>query len=333
MDRGRLIPPPGMSMKRKLLAALAMLLVFPVIAVAQEYPDRPIKFIQGFPAGGDTDVMARVLGGEMSKHLGQPVIVEPRPGASGGLAAETVSQSSPDGYTLLVMPSAHAALGAISKNLKYRTVDDFSWISVFAVSPFLICVRNDSRFKTLQQLLAAARANPGKLNFGSAGIGTVLHMTVELLASSTKTKFQHVPYRGEAPAINALLGGEVDFAAVTTGPINSRIQSGEFRALAVTSKERWPALPEIPTVQESGVPGFEVMGWTGLAGPRQLPASIVDRLNAEVRHALSVPDVGKKLRALGGEPHATSPDEMRELVQRQLTTWTKVGHEAGISLD
>jgi tripartite-type tricarboxylate transporter receptor subunit TctC len=302
-------------------------------AVAQDYPNRPIRFMQGFPPGGNVDIIARLLGNEMGKALGQSIIVEGKPGVAGSLAAETVARSEPDGYTLLVLPSAHPAHGALSKNVKYKVVDDFEWISVASFYPFLICVRKDSSFQTLRQLIDDARKNPGALKYGSAGVGSILHTTVELLANETKTKFLHIPYRGEAPAITALLQGEIDFIAVTTGPITERVRSGEFRALAVTGKTRWRDFPELPTVEEQGIPGFEVISWTGLAGPAKLPQPIVDKLNAEIRRAIAVPDVKSKLEAMGGDPRGTTPAEMRALVASQLTTWTRLAKEANISID
>jgi tripartite-type tricarboxylate transporter receptor subunit TctC len=221
----------------------------------------------------------------------------------------------------------------LSKNVSYRVVEDFEWISVASFYPFLICVRKDSRFQTLSQLIDEARKNPGALKYGSAGVGSILHTTVELMGNETKTKYLHIPYRGEAPAITALLQGDIDFIAATSGPISARIRSGEFRALAVTAKARWRDFPEVPTVAEQGIPGFEVISWTGLAGPAKLPKPIVDRLNAELRRAIAAPDVKAKLEGMGGDPRATTPAEMRALVASQLATWTRLAKEAHISID
>jgi tripartite-type tricarboxylate transporter receptor subunit TctC len=260
-------------------------------------------------------------------------VIEAKPGAAGSIAAEAVARSEADGYTLLVLPSAHPAHGALSKNVKYRVVDDFDWISVASFYPFLICVRKDSRFQTLRELIDEARKNPGALKYGSAGIGSILHTTVELLANETKTKYLHIPYRGEAPAITGLLQGDIDFIAATSGPISSRVQSGEFRALAVTGKTRWREFPDVPTVEQEGIPGFEVISWTGLAGPANLPKPIVERLNAELRRAIAVPEVKGTLESMGGDPRATTPAEMRALVASQLATWTRLAKEASISID
>jgi tripartite-type tricarboxylate transporter receptor subunit TctC len=319
-------------MIRLMLAALALASGL-AAAHAQDYPTRLIKVIQGFPPGGNVDIIARLLTNEMQKSLGQTMVVEAKPGLAGAIAAETVARSDPDGYTLLVLPSAHPAYGALSKNVKWKVVDDFTWISTASFYPFLICVRADSRFQTLKQLLDEARANPGSLKYGSAGVGSILHTTVELMGNMTRTKFLHVPYRGEAPAITGLLTGDFDFIAATSGPISSRVRSGEFRALAVTSRTRWRDFPDVPTIEEAGIPGFEVISWTGVAGPANLPKPVVDRLNAEVRKALAVPDVKSKLEAMGGDPRPTTPDEMKALVARQYATWQKLAKEANLSID
>jgi tripartite-type tricarboxylate transporter receptor subunit TctC len=212
-------------------------------------------------------------------------------------------------------------------------VDDFTWISVASFYPFMIAVKADSRFKTLKQLIDEAAAKPGELKYGSAGVGSILHTTVELMGLQTKTKFLHVPYRGEAPALTGLLQGDIDFIAATTGPISARIKGGEFRALAVTGKTRWRDFPNVPTVDESAIPGFEVISWTGLAGPAKLPKPVVDRLNAEMRKALTVPEVKQRLEAMGGDPRATTPEEMKALVQRQYDTWKKLAEEANLSIN
>jgi tripartite-type tricarboxylate transporter receptor subunit TctC len=319
----------------RFVAVIAVLvgLTSGVLAQQQPYPNHIIHMLQGFPPGGNVDIIARILAHEMEKSLGQSIVVEAKPGLAGALAAETIARAEPDGYSLLVLPSAHPAYAALAKNVKFKAVDDFTWISVASFYPFMIAVKADSRFKTLKQLLDEAKSKPGELKYGSAGVGTILHTTVELMANQTKTKFLHVPYRGEAPALTGLLQGDVDFAAVTTGPISARIKGGEFRALAVTGKTRWRDFPDVPTVDEAAIPGFEVISWTGLAGPPKLPKSIVDRLNAEMRKALAAPEVKQRLEAMGGDPRATTPEEMKALVQRQYDTWKKLAVEANLSIN
>jgi len=320
-------------MLKKLITAAAVLLGLAVGAQAQGYPNRLIKIMQGFPPGGNVDIIARILAHEMEKSLGQSIVVEAKPGLAGALAAEAIARSEPDGYNLLVLPSAHPAYGALSKNVKYKVVDDFTWISIASFYPFMICVPKESRFQTLKQLIDEARAKPGMLKYGSAGVGSILHTTVELIGNQTKTKFLHVPYRGEAPALTGMMTGDIDFIAATTGPISSRVRSGEFRALAVTGKTRWRDFPNVPTVDETILPGFEVISWTGMAGPANMPKSVVERLNTELRKALAVPEVKSKLEAMGGDPRATTPDEMKALVSRQYETWKKLAIEANLSIN
>jgi tripartite-type tricarboxylate transporter receptor subunit TctC len=321
-------------MMKRLVAAIAVLVGLSGGALAQQaYPNRIIHLMQGFPPGGNVDIIARILGHEMEKSLGQSIVVEAKPGLAGALAAETIARSDADGYNLLMLPSAHPAYAALAKNVKFKVVDDFTWISVASFYPFMIAVKADSRFQTLKQVIDEARAKPGELKYGSAGVGSILHTTVELIGNQTKTKFLHIPYRGEAPALTGLLQGEIDFIAATTGPVTPRVKSGEFRALAVTGKTRWRDFPDVPTVDESAIPGFEVISWTGLAGPPNLPKPIVDRLNAELRKALAVPDVKQKLESMGGDPRATTPDEMKALVQRQYDTWKKLAVEANLSIN
>src|SRR5215510_2999545 len=226
-------------MIRQAIGALFVLAALTGAAPAQDYPNRLIKFMHGFPPGGNVDIIARLLANEMSKTLGQSIVVEAKAGVAGSLAAEAVARSEPDGYTLLILPSAHPAHGALSRKVSYRVVDDFEWISVASFYPFIICVRKDLRFRSLGELIDEARKHPESLKYGSAGVGSILHTTVELMATDTRTRFLHIPYRGEAPAITALLQGESDFIAATTGPISERLRAGEFRALAVTSQARW----------------------------------------------------------------------------------------------
>lgn len=314
--------------------ALALLVIcIATRAQTQEYPTRLIRIVQGFAPGGNVDIIARLLAHQLHTNLGQPVVVEAKPGAAGSLAAESIARSDADGYTLLVLPSAHPMYGGLAKSVRYRVVDDFSWISTASFYPFLVCVRSDSRFRTLKQLIDEAHANPGHLKYASSGPGTGLHTVVELIAHRTKSRFLHIPYRGEGQATTALLTGEVDFVAVTTGPISPRIHAGEFRALAVTGRTRWRDLPDVPTAEEAGVAGFEFISWTGLAGPPKLPAPIVSRLNSEVRRAIAVPEVKSRLEAMGGEPRATTPDEMRALVARQYETWKQLARETKITIN
>jgi tripartite-type tricarboxylate transporter receptor subunit TctC len=307
-------------------------IIFSSIAHAQDYPNRVVKMLHGFPPGGNVDAIARVMANEMANGLKQPVVVESKPGMVGSFAAEAVARAAPDGYTLLTLPSAHAVTGALYKNLKYRPIEDFAWISTVSFYPFVISVRAESRFRTLADLLAAARAEPGRVTYGSSGAAAIQHMTPELLGNMTGVKFQHIPYRGESLAITGLLSGDVDFIVSTMTVAAPQIESGKIRALGVTSRTRWRDLPGVPTIEEAGVPGFEVVSWTGIATVAGVPAPILSQLHAEVQRAIAVPEVKKRLADFGGEARGTTPDEMRALVVQQLELWEKVAKEANISV-
>jgi tripartite-type tricarboxylate transporter receptor subunit TctC len=320
---------------RALLSAWALIALIALAgpAAAQNYPNRMIKMLQGFPPGGNVDAVARLVGQEMAKGLGQSIVVEGKPGLAGSLAAEAVARAEPDGYTLLTVPSAHAATAALSRTLKYKPLDDFSWISTVSFYPFVLTVRKDSKYHTLTELLDAARANPGKLTYGSAGIGSIPHMVVELLASMANVKWVHVPYRGEAPSFTGMLGGDVDFVVNTTTVGVPQIKEGAVRGLAVTSRARWKDLPDIPTVAEAALPGYEVMSWTGIAGPAGIPQPIAERLHSEVLRAIQVPEVRARLESFGAEVRGSTPAEMRALLERNIALWAKVGKEAHIQLE
>lgn len=314
-------------------ALLTALLVLALPARAQDYPSRLIKLIQGFPPGGNVEFVARLLGHEMSKSLGQAIIVESKPGQAGSLAAEAVANAEPDGYTLLLVSGAHPATAAIYKKLKYDPVDAFAWISTASFYPFIVCVRSDSKWASFVDLLAAARAAPGKVSSGTAGNGSIAHMTTELIAKTAGVKFLSVPYRGEAMAVTGLLSGDVDFVLATAALAIPHVRSGVVKALAVTGKSRWKDIPEVATVAEQGLPDFEVISWSGLAAPAKTPQPIIERLHGEIEKAISVPDVRSKLEAAGSEVRATSPAEMRALVDRQVRMWSEVAREARIELD
>jgi tripartite-type tricarboxylate transporter receptor subunit TctC len=314
-------------------ALLTALLVLAFPARAQDYPSRLIKLIQGFPPGGNVEFVARLLGHEMSKSLGQAIIVESKPGQAGSLAAEAVANAEPDGYTLLLVSGAHPATAAIYKKLKYDPVDAFAWISTASFYPFIVCVRSDSKWASFVDLLAAARAAPGKVSSGTAGNGSIAHMTTELIAKTAGVKFLSVPYRGEAMAVTGLLSGDVDFVLATAALAIPHVRSGVVKALAVTGKSRWKDIPEVATVAEQGLPDFEVISWSGLAAPARTPQPIIERLHGEIEKAISAADVRSKLEAAGSEVRATSPAEMRALVDRQVRMWSEVAREARIELD
>jgi len=297
---------------------------------AQTYPERPIKILQGFAPGGNADAIARAVGQEMSKGLGQAMVVEAQAGAGGTIAATTVAKAKPDGYTLLLATGGHAVAGALYNNLAYRTVQDFEMVSTITYFPFLIVVPANSKFANLSALLAAAKANPEQISYGTAGIGSTHHLAGELLASMSKTQLLHVPYKGDAGSLTALLAGDIPMIIAPPTAVMANIKAGKLRALAATGAQRWPVLPDVPTVSEQGVANYDVRSWAGLMAPAGTPAAIVDRLNAEVQKALLVPAVKARLEDMGGEARGSTPEEMKNMVASQTQKWIQVVAEAKI---
>ncbi len=314
-----------------LLAASAA--AWPRGARAQDFPNRLIKLMHGFPGGGNVDVVARLMAQEMSKGLGQPIVIESKQGQAGSVAAEAVAGAEPDGYTLLLVAGLHPAVAAVYRHLRYDPLDGLAWISTVSFYPFILCTRKDGKVKRLADLIEAARAKPGGVTSGTAGNGSISHMTTELIGGLAKVKFLNVPYRGEAPALTGLLSGDVDFVISTTTLAGPHIASGEVRGFGVTSKKRWKDFSDIPTVAESGFPDFEVISWSGFAAPAKTPKPVLERLHAEIERSLKVPEVRSRLESFGAEVRSTTPAEMRDLVARQIALWTKVATEAKIQLD
>jgi tripartite-type tricarboxylate transporter receptor subunit TctC len=318
---------------RNIAAALALACLGIAHGHAQEYPARLIKLVHGFPPGGNVEVVARLLAHEMSKTLGQTIIVESKPGQAGSLAAEMVAASEPDGYTLLLVSGAHPATAAIYKKLKYDPIDGFAWISTVSFYPFIICVRKESKLQAFADLIGSARNSPGGVSSGTAGNGSIAHMTTELLAQKAGVKLLAVPYRGEALAITGLLSGDVDFVIATASLAVPNIRSEAIRALAVTGKTRWKDLPDVPTVAEAGFPDFEVISWSGLAAPAKTPKPVIDHLHGELTRAINVGEVRARLENTGSEVRAVTPAEMRSLVAQQIVMWSKVARDAHIELE
>jgi tripartite-type tricarboxylate transporter receptor subunit TctC len=300
-------------------------------AVAQEYPNHPIRFLQGFAPGGTADTITRLLSVEMEKTLRQPIINEARTGAGGNLASDVTAKARPDGYTLVLLTTGHVISPAIFKSLSFDPVQDFEFISTVTEFPFFLVTNASSPYKSLQDLIAAARAKPGTITVGTAGIGTGQHMCSELFATTIGAKLVHVPFRGGQAAVLALLGNNIDFMIDGGTTVFSGIEAGTLRALAVSGPQRWPSLPDVPTIQESGFPGFEVLAWAGVATTKGTPRPIVNRLNQAIQSAIATPTVSDRLRSLGGIPRSSTPEEMRAKITSQIARWQSVADEANLT--
>lgn len=324
-----------MSFKARSLALIAGgALLAQVVAVAgawaQAYPSKPIRFLQGFPAGGNADVITRALGEEISKSLGQPVLAEARPGASGNLATEQIVRSQPDGYQIVLLTTAHVISPALLKSISFDPVKDLDFISWVVDFPFFLAVHNDSPYKSVNELVAAARAKPDALTWGSAGTGSGQHMSGELMMLETKTKMRHVPFRGDAGSVTALLSKSIDFIMAPSTVLVGNIDGGNFRALAVSSKSRAPALPKVPTMAEALKLDIEMQAFNAIATTKGTPAPILDKLTKAVHAAIKTPSIDKRLREMGGAPLVTSNAEMAKLIEGHVTRWKNVVAAAGI---
>ena len=292
---------------------------------------KPVRLVVPFGAGGAPDVIARLMAPPISENLGAPVVVDNRPGATGIIAAEYVKGSPPDGTTLFVADSAHFAISpALRPNLPYDPQKDFVPVTLVATSPLMLVVHPSIAAKSVQELVALAKANPGRLNFGSGGVGSTPHLSAELFKSAAGINAVHVPYKGGAPALNDLVGGQLSFMIENVPGTMPFVKSGKLRALAITSAQRSPLEPALPTMAESGVPGYEVVGWQGLFAVAGTPPEIVARLQAEVGKVLRLPEVRERLAALGAEPVGSTPEEFGAFIRAERTRWGAIIREKGI---
>jgi tripartite-type tricarboxylate transporter receptor subunit TctC len=309
---------------------LMLTLLVSCAAFAQNYPDKNIKIMQGFAPGGNADAIARAVGSEISKSVGQAVVVEAQAGAGGTIAATTVAKAKPDGYTLLLATGGHAVAGAIYNNLNYKTVQDFEMVSTITYFPFLIVINAENKIANFPALLSQAKTNPGKIAYGTAGIGSTHHLAGELLASMAKVDLLHVPYRGDAGSITALLAGDVPFIIAPPTAVLTNIKAGKLKAIATTGPQRWVGLPDVPTVAEQGVPGYDVRSWAGLMAPAGTPKPVIDKLNAETLKTLQLPHVKTRLEEMGGDVRGSTPDEMKNMVTFETQKWIQVVNNAKI---
>lgn len=318
----------------KLLAvALCACLSFAAAAQADNYPSRSIRIVVPFPPGGATDAAARLVATKMSEKWGQPVVIDNRAGAGGNVGSDIVAKSAPDGYTLVMgVTGSHAINISLYSKMPYDPVADFVAISQVAVVPNVVVVHPSVPARTLAELVALAKREPGKLNYASLGNGTAAHLGMELLKSAAGIDITHVPYKGSAPAVTDLLAGQVQVMVDGLPSALQHVKAGKLRAIALTSLHRAPALPDLPTIAET-YPGFYADAWSGLFAPKGTPAAIVNQLSTEVQRILRLPDVREKLAALGAEPVGSTQAEFAAHVKREIDKWAQVVKTSGAKVD
>ena len=295
------------------------------------WPNRPVKIVHGFTPGGPVDALARLLAAQFPEAFGQQAIVEGKPGAGGTIGANYVAKADSDGYTLFLMASGHSAAPGLYKSLPFDAVNDFTMVSMVARSPFAIIANPDAPFKTVQEFMQQAKARPGKIDYGSGGTGSGMHLAAVLFQARSGVELTHVPYKGgNAPAL-AVMAGEVPVIFTSLAGMSGHIESGKVRALAVTSGTRFAAMPSIPTVAETVLPDFDVSAWYALAGPKNLPPSIVARLNEMVQSTLRRPEVVQSLKLQAAEPWASSASEAQAFLATDVARWTRVLREENIA--
>jgi len=315
------------------LTCVVSVLTLPVTGPAsaqQDFPVKPIRIVVGVAPGGATDILARVLGTKLSENLRQQVIVDNRSGANHIIGGQLTQKSPPDGYTVQVIPEGWVINASMYSKLPFDPVRDFSPIANMALVPNALVIHPSLPVRTVKQFIALARARPGQMNYGTSGVGAPSHMSAELLKVLARVEYTHVPYKGQALAVTALLGGELEFAFPTIMASVGHVRSGRLIALGVTTAQRATALPNVPTIQEAGVPGYEVAGWYGVIGPAGMPQAVVARLNREINAILNVPETREQLLTQGAEPRTGTPEEFAATMANDVRKWQKVVAAAGI---
>jgi len=315
---------------KKTLTSLLFALAAPLALAQATFPDKPIRFIVPFTAGSGTDIVARTVAEPMSRGLGQPIVIENRPGAGGTLGAAQVAKSAPDGYTFLIHSAGHVANPAIYSNLPYDTVKDFAGVTPLASLPNVLIVSPAKGWKTVQDVVDAARAKPGALNYGSAGIGSATHMNAEIFRQSAKFEAVHVPFKGTPEAMTETATGRLDFFFAPLSSALPLVRDGRLQALAVGTPQRSPVLPNVPTTVEAGFPKSEYVFWVALLAPAGTPKAVIDRVNAEALKALASPEVKEKLAVLGAEPMPMAPAEFDAFIRSETTRMAEIVKAAGI---
>jgi tripartite-type tricarboxylate transporter receptor subunit TctC len=314
------------------LAALALCLASGVHG--QDWPLRPVRIVVPSPPGDGSDVTARAVAAKLTTALGQPFVVENKPGAGGVVGAEQVAHAAPDGYTLIMgNAGSHGINAAVYTRLSYDVVRDFAPVSLISQSPNVLVANPDAPFRTVKELIAAARASPGKLDYASGGQGSSAHMSMELFKYLTRTDLNHIPYKGATPALTDIIAGTVPVGFFNLPPAMGHIRSGKVRALAVTTAQRWSALPDVPTVAEAGVDGFETVAWFGLLAPAGTPRPVIDRLAAEIGRIVQMPDVRARIEATGAQAVGSTPEAFAARIHGDVEKWKRVAAAAKVRID
>jgi tripartite-type tricarboxylate transporter receptor subunit TctC len=316
------------------LAAVCLVaLALPAVSArAQDYPSRPIRWIVAYPPGGTTDVLARLMGDYLSRKMGQQFFIDNRPGAGNNIGTDAVVKADPDGYTVLLVNPANGINATLYKKLPFNFIRDIAPVGGFVRVPNVMAVNPDVPAKNVAEFIAYAKANPGKLNMASSGLGTSVHLSGELFMAMTGIKMVHVPYRGAGPALTDLIAGQVNVLFDNLPSSVEHIRAGKLRALGVTTEQRNPALPDVPPVGET-VPGYEASAWFGMGVPKDTPRPIIDKLNAAINEAMKDPEMLKKMADLGGTPIAGTPEDFGKVIADETEKWRKVVEFAGVKLD
>ncbi|MGQ0752259.1 MAG: Bug family tripartite tricarboxylate transporter substrate binding protein [Betaproteobacteria bacterium] len=321
----------GALMSRLAGVALALAVCAPPGAYAQQYPSKPIRFLVGVVPGGAADLLARTVGQRLGERLGTQVVVDNRPGANQTIAAQLTAQATPDGHTILIVPSAHAISPSIY-SLKYDPVNDFSTIGMIAMVPNVLVVHPAIPARSVKDFIAYARGKPGELNMGSSGTGSPSHLAGELFQMLTQTRLTHVPFKGQGAAMVDLVGGRLQTGFPSIPASLAHVKAGRMHALAVTPRQRAFAMPDVPTLEEAGVSGYEVAGWYGVLGPARIPKKIVARLNGELVTMLRDPPMRETMTRAGADPLPSSPEEFRRILVEDIGKWAKVVKAAGVKV-
>ena len=316
------------------LVAVGMLMAIAgSIGAQQIYPSKPIRFIVAFPPGGGNDLLARLVGQKLTESWGQKVIVDNRPGGNTIIGTEALAKSAPDGYSIMVMSSTHVIVPQLQKGVPYDAIRDFSPVSTLDSQEFVLVVHPSLSANNLKEFIALGKSRHGELNYATTGSGGVQHLATELFSLTTGVKMQHIPYKGSAPALSELVGGQVQVHLAVPYPAIPFIKSGRIKAIAISGEARLAALPNIPTFSEAGLPGYDVKWWHGILAPAGVSRAVIDKLSTEVARILAMPDTKENLLAMGLEPFISSPDQLAALMKADMAKWGKVIKDANIKMD